>query len=129
MAKIEYHSNNSGGTWWLTDKDWLALEKAGWQVEWGNAYFCHSRYGNHYGDANKPDVLCADSHECQGHYAPAFDTEQRFLKAAARSAVRYGLSLAEAKAEFAKLTKQDPEAEGCNCCGQPHEFYEREAGK
>ena len=32
--KVFYNSNNSGGRWWLTDKDWLALEAAGWVVEW-----------------------------------------------------------------------------------------------
>lgn len=129
QARIEYHSNNSGGGWWLTDKDWLALEKAGWEVQWGHGYFCRSRFGNPYGDMNKPDVLCATSHDCQGHYSPVFNTEQRFLKAAATRATRYGLSLDEAKAEFAKVTKQDTEDPGCSCCGQPHEFYEREAGK
>lgn len=32
--KVEYSSNNSGGNWWLSDEDWIALEKAGWNVEW-----------------------------------------------------------------------------------------------
>jgi len=31
---VNYHSNNSGGHWWLDDDDWLALEKAGWKVNW-----------------------------------------------------------------------------------------------
>lgn len=31
---VEYDHNNSGGRWWLTDKDWEALEKAGWKVDW-----------------------------------------------------------------------------------------------
>lgn len=31
---VEYSSNNSGGSWWLSDDDWLALERAGWEVEW-----------------------------------------------------------------------------------------------
>lgn len=34
MVKVEYSSNNSGGHWWLSDEDWLALEQAGWVVEW-----------------------------------------------------------------------------------------------
>lgn len=34
MATIEYSSNNSGGSWWLSDEDWKALEAAGWDVEW-----------------------------------------------------------------------------------------------
>ena len=32
--KVEYSSNNSGGHWWLEDKDWQALEGAGWNVNW-----------------------------------------------------------------------------------------------
>lgn len=30
MVTVEYSSNNSGGSFWLNDKDWKALEKAGW---------------------------------------------------------------------------------------------------
>lgn len=42
------------------------------------------------------------------------------------SAKRYGLSLREAIEEFAEITEQDPGAQGCNCCGPPHEFDERD---
>lgn len=31
---VEYDSNNSGGSFWLSDEDWFALEKAGWEVNW-----------------------------------------------------------------------------------------------
>jgi hypothetical protein len=41
-VKVEYSSNNSGGYWWLKDKDWQALEDAGWYVHWGRDQFCHS---------------------------------------------------------------------------------------
>ena len=34
MGRIEYNAINSGGSWWLTDEDWHALEAAGWKVEW-----------------------------------------------------------------------------------------------
>jgi hypothetical protein len=39
----EYHSNNSGGDWWLTDEDWYKLEEAGWEVEWfkNDIYIAH----------------------------------------------------------------------------------------
>jgi len=33
-VKVEYDSNNSGGSWWLNDDQWKALEKAGWVVDW-----------------------------------------------------------------------------------------------
>jgi len=31
---VTYSSNNSGGSWWLTDENWEALEAAGWRVRW-----------------------------------------------------------------------------------------------
>lgn len=31
---VEYSANNSGGGWWLTDENWLDLERAGWEVQW-----------------------------------------------------------------------------------------------
>ena len=34
MSTVTYSSNNSGGYWWLKDDDWLALEAAGWKVDW-----------------------------------------------------------------------------------------------
>ena len=37
--KVEYTSNNSGGVWWLKDKDWKALEDAGWDVDWVKGRF------------------------------------------------------------------------------------------
>jgi len=32
--KVTYSSNNSGGSWWLTEADWKSLENMGWKVEW-----------------------------------------------------------------------------------------------
>lgn len=32
--KVKYQSNNSGGDWWLSDKNWHDLEKGGWVVDW-----------------------------------------------------------------------------------------------
>lgn len=34
LPYVEYHSNNSGGYWWLNDSDWRALESAGWVIGW-----------------------------------------------------------------------------------------------
>lgn len=39
MTDVVYASNNSGGTWWLTDEDWKALEEAGWKVHWEDERF------------------------------------------------------------------------------------------
>jgi hypothetical protein len=30
---IEYGTNNSGGSWWLHDKDWIALANNGWEID------------------------------------------------------------------------------------------------
>lgn len=91
--KVRYHSNNSGGSWWLTDSDWFHLEASGWVVEW-------FRDTRHFGKGD------------------------RFLGALASSATRTGLSLEDAIAEFETITGACSTAEGCPCCGQPHEFYE-----
>ena len=31
--KINYNSNNSGGSFWLSDEDWENLEDAGWVID------------------------------------------------------------------------------------------------
>lgn len=99
--RIVYDSNNSGGIWWLRDKDWVNLEKAGWVVDW---------YRN-----QKRSTLFNK-----------LDSEGRWLGALAATAYRDGLSLRDAITEWEKITNEDCEAEGCPCCGPPHNFYEKE---
>lgn len=94
---VEYSSNNSGGQWWLSDKDWKRLEKAGWKVEW-------------YRD-NPPFGDTASLHK------------GRFLGALASRATREAKSLQEAIEEWEEITGQDPNDEGCSCCGNPHNFW------
>ena len=94
--KVEYGSNNSGGDWWLEDKDWFALEKAGWKVSWVK---------------DDPDAFF---HK---------EGQERWLGALATKAVREGLSLKEAVAEWETITGQSADREGCECCGRPHSFY------
>lgn len=93
---VEYRSNNSGGGWWLSDDDWKALEEAGWEVEW-----------------LKDDDF----------YSDMLDGKGRWLGALAKSAKRSGVSLRVAIAEWQDATGQNPDDNGCNCCGQPHNFY------
>lgn len=95
--KLEYSSNNSGGSWWLKDADWLALEKAGWVVDWY---------------ANRNDGF--------GSYEKG-----RFLGALASGAHKIVGSKAEATEaieEWENLTGNSATSAGCNCCGQPHYF-------
>lgn len=100
---VEYDSNNSGGHWWLSDDDWLKLEADGWAVRWVKD------------DPNLPLV----------------PSENRWLGALATSATieveAYSKSLAEgvAKEWWEASVMQDADDEGCNCCGNPHNFYAR----
>lgn len=91
--KVTYSSNNSGGSWWLADEDWLALEKAGWKIEW---------YADREGRLVKQD---------------------RFLGALASYAVRENVaSIGEAIEEWESITGEFASALGCSCCGPPHNF-------
>lgn len=124
---VEYGSNNSGGSWWLTDKDWFALEKAGWDVEWGELWFCH---GSNFGK-DRPSYLkrlCPEGKDCRGHksFASGKDMKDgdRWLGALAKGAKRYGLTLHQAVEEWERVTGKSSTDAGCPCCGQPHYFTE-----
>lgn len=79
---IRYSSNNSGGSWWLSDDDWKALEKAGWAVNWKEERWLRAlatsahRVGLSYDEAvaefERVTGQCADSAGCaccgQPHY-------------------------------------------------------------
>lgn len=95
--RIEYNSNNSGGTWWLEDKDWYALEKAGWKVEWAKD-------------------------EAKDSKCPSLYKDGRWLGALARCASIEVEKPGDAMRSFEKATGQDVTDEGCNCCGSPHSF-------
>lgn len=133
---VEYDSNNSGGSWWLKDEDWAALEKAGWYVQWLGLSFCHARYPG-IGGAKPAPETCPDSQSCHGHRgansyeeAIAAGRDARWLGALAREATfevtAYSAALAESNAQ--QLWSEDigfrysGDEEGCNCCGRPHYF-------
>jgi hypothetical protein len=95
-TSVEYSSNNSGGRWWLTDDDWLALEKAGWKVSWFR-------------------------NEDRKYFKP--DEDGRWLGALASNAIKPGAkSLREAADEWERVTGKSATDAGCACCGQPHSF-------
>lgn len=99
---VSYRSNNSGGSWWLSDKEWLALADAGWNVEW-----VKDRKGRLF-DA---------------------DDNGRWLGALATSATKSDTTLGEAIAEWERITGESSAALGCSCCGPPHNFtFEGEDG-
>ena len=118
--KVTYSSNNSGGDWWLKDKDWKALEKAGWTVIWGGWYFCNSSWW----ELPKGKKKCGKKN-CPGHrkYKTAKQADKdRYMGALASYASKDFPSIEDAKEEWSRIVGQDPKAEGCNCCGQPHYF-------
>lgn len=106
MSVVTYDSNNSGGSWWLTDEDWKNLEAAGWEVDWyatsEHRYRDMTKYG---GDANHDTY-----------------PDGRFLGALASKATREGLTMREAIEEWERITGEQSNAIGCNCCGSPHSF-------
>ncbi len=101
--KVEYSSNNSGGSWWLNDDDWFALQEAGWIVQWAKDETGHSSW---------------------------VDKDGRWLGALATRATREGLTLGEAIEEWERVTGEDSADLGCSCCGTPHSFmYEGDDGQ
>ncbi|QDH93008.1 hypothetical protein SEA_STEPHIG9_61 [Mycobacterium phage Stephig9] len=93
LPGVTYSSNNSGGSWWLTDDDWFALERAGWVINW---YRDDSLNGG----------------------------RERFLGALASSAFLPNSTEDEAIQSFENVTGLYTDAQGCDCCGPPHYFYE-----
>ena len=93
---IQYETNNSGGYWWLKDSQWIALEKAGWNVLWGGRL-----------DERKTLEQARAS---------------RYMGALAVSATKEFPSMRDAILEFEKVTGHCASDEGCNCCGPPHNF-------
>lgn len=100
MMKVNYSSNNSGGSWWLTDENWKALEAAGWDVKWR---------------ANETS-----------QFAKA-DSDGRWLGALATEASKDFETMREAVEEWQNITGQNAADEGCNCCGEPHYFSGEDA--
>ena len=98
---FKYGSNNSGGSWWISDEGWKALEAAGWTVNW-----------------------CAD----EKHIGQKPGAE-RWLGALATRAEKEFDNLQEAITDFESATGANFADEGCNCCGPPHDMsYTDEAG-
>jgi len=95
--RVEYSSNNSGGSWWLSDSDWKALEDAGWDVDW----FKDDDY--HSGDRFLDGLASRASKTLE---APS-----------------EGLAENWAIAEWEEITGEYSEDSGCSCCGPPHYFY------
>lgn len=139
MRIVEYDSSNSGGSWWLKDEDWAALEKGGWTVEWGGKYFCNRKFSFKEVPAHKKHLLNCSQEildrdgGCYGHILwesyeeMVADAEKhpdiRWLNALATSASKPFETLKEAIEDWEEILDYDATAEGCNCCGPPHNFH------
>lgn len=123
---IEYDSNNSGGSWWLSDDHWKALENAGWVVHW-----IHDRETQHGEHVHAPSTSAFAPRDHRHSYEdilmPAEPTGERWLGALATSAAKVTTDPAKTVREFERITGQDASEQGCNCCGEPHNFVYRDS--
>ena len=127
MGILKYSSNNSGGSWWLSDADWQALEGAGWVVHWIHDFDDPSH--KHEGENHLFGEHRHSEWETEHRLTAVKWSGNRWLGAAAMSAVKITDDPEAGVREFENLTNQSASDLGCNCCGQPHNFsYEDDAG-
>jgi hypothetical protein len=121
---VEYNSNNSGGSWWLKDEDWKALEKAGWLIEWA---WLSVKYTDKGGIVRGKDGLpkLVPAAESGSSFSFGKDAKEgdRWLGTLAKTAYKPNCtSLREAVDEWERVTGESSTDAGCPCCGQPHDF-------
>ena len=129
---VEYSSNNSGGSWWLKDKDWAALDAAGWRVEWTGTRPIYKKVAGKEVMQIDDEGLPIMGPQSSGALRPdskSPDGKPRWLGALATSAYKRFDSLAEAISDFESVTGQVASDEGCNCCGPPHSFSTQDSGE
>jgi hypothetical protein len=117
MIPVEYSSNNSGGSDWLSAKDWEALRNAGWKL----FTFDDTAYRDGESIPDKNGLPSYKSEVAEGE-----QDKDKFTITSLKGRYKYAYKLfnniQEALKEFEELTGQDVTAEGCNCCGAPHSF-------
>jgi len=116
---LTYDSNNSGGSWWLSDDDWDALEAGGWTVHWvkeNDDDEGHWRSGRQYwdDDIGEASVLT--------EVPRPTDESLRYLGGFASSAAKRFDAPQEGVQDWEHLSSQSAGSIGCNCCGRPHNF-------
>lgn len=126
MGYLAYSTNNSGGSWWLQDRDWEALDRAGWVVHWIHDWNDPSH--THSEDITSEWARDNHSHGYMDELVAVKPSGERWLGALAKSAaVTVGPDGVYADADaavhaFELLTNSTASDEGCNCCGPPHSF-------
>ncbi len=125
---VEYESNNSGGSWWLKDEHWKALEAAGWKVQWVSLENLFTEDGGNYVREADGTPKLVPLGQGNSHFVSlsreGADGEYRWLGALAKNAFRVGVSMREAADEWERITGMGATDAGCACCGQPHTFTE-----
>ncbi len=126
---VKYSSNNSGGSWWLTDKHWKALERAGWKVKWAILEQTYTKDGNPIYDKDGTPKLVPMG-EGNSLLGKALMRNARFLGALATTAYKPNVkSVREAAEDWESITGLSALEAGCACCGQPHNFTLYRDGK
>lgn len=150
MQCIEYSSNNSGGSFWLSNDDWLALEAAGWEVDWvrdnpryeGDTWLgTPAMYARRFGVSERvaiaefEDLTGQDANDkgcsCCGapHYFYEGDAEPRTLKVQAEQAEPVAPLPAPAKVNVIANSVRSRRATCDNLITGGHEFEERTEGR
>ena len=111
MILVNYSSNNSGGSWWLSDDDWVALYDAGWQLKRPYSECRYSENGNPTPE-DEAHNWSLDPRNATSDWLGALTTDAR----------KEFSSMREAVDEWENLTSGNASDEGCNCCGTPHNF-------
>ena len=101
MKEYTFSENNSGGSWWLKEKDYLALFKEGWKYK-------ESDWDKKQGYDTKPFL------------SESGDTVPYGWR---HNLVGKFSSIRDAVESFERATGRDFFEEGCNCCGAPFYIY------
>lgn len=126
--RVRYWSSNSGGDWWLDDKDWAALEAAGWIVHW--YHDPQDDHGDYPGKGEEGDPhLWGASNWYHSHaygvcvQVASVSNGERWLGALAGAALSPEVPTLRAAIDaWRSIVGRDPSDEGCRCCGAPHSF-------
>lgn len=126
---VEYSSNNSGGSWWLSDQNWKDLEAAGWKVAWTTLEHEYSAKDDYVREPDGTPKLVPIG-QGNSKFPSLVSKDGRWLGALAKVSYKPNCdSIRDAAAEWERITGQNATDPGCACCGQPHRFTLYRDGK
>lgn len=112
MGILKYDPNNSGGRWWLTEEDYVALEEYGWTVHWAHENG-KAPFGGVSANIYDYDELLIPIQR---------NKDLRYLGSVAGTCAKRFDTAEEGVREWEDITGQRAGEVGCNCCGRPHDF-------